>query len=674
MTTDPGTMQMTRARRSQGFGLLEVLVTLAILTFGMVGVATLHGVMTRQSGDNRARAEAMLIAQSRIEEMRNYTNLAATPDEFDLLYPAGGGFGNSLQVAGVNAVFTRTENITNLVSGKQVSVNVAWAGADGSAENVVVTTELVYLPPRRVADAARTATPALVNAPVGRAVLGEGQVPQDAVTTPNDDGTALLEDDSDDLKLVVDDQVVLSLLQACQTDDGTCLDFVRIKGRVWIDTAAQSVAPGEVFVVASDAAYCARYYTQGGTVHRVTATTTTVPVTSGGDYKYFDYTCYLGGGWHGNIGIVLAGGVSQRDRICVGDPTSLNAWERPVLAARRAYRGLLYRIDPSREDGREKVAGTDLVRFYSHGIIDQAQLPRSGEGSHDFVVTDMPPSETSDSACVSRGAMVRADAAVGGVAGGLFDGVPTDFVCLNDGLLDHYDTTRFGHDESCFYDPTDPPIDRHVISGTLQVSGAQSATNENIVRAMGLVTSDGPGNCSVEPPAYQLNAYRAAFSCDVFDWGGGWNGYIELVFVNLTCATSSQSFSTVRMDSAGNDFSCSVTGAPGPDPDPDPDPGAGSYVLFSGIVTTDSANNRELAAVTISGGGTCALAADGKSYTCSTAAFTGTWSGTLTFTADATVCTGRRVGSNPAQFGYNGLAAGTVIRNVTLKNNSNQCP
>jgi Tfp pilus assembly protein PilV len=660
----------TSRKRRQGFGLIEILVTLGILTVGILGVATLHGVLTRQSGDNKARAEAMTIAQSRIEDMRNYTNLARDETAFNLLYADTVGFANSTTINGINAVFTRSENISTLASGKDIVVNVAWTGADGAAENVVLATELVFVSPRSVADAAVNAAPELVDSPTGRARLGEGQLPEDAVTISNDDGTALYDDDGTDLMLVSDGQIVLTLAMACQTDDGTCIDFVKIKGRIWIDAAAQNVNPGDVFVFASDAAFCARYYTVGTTTHRVTTATTTALATPNGNYKYFDYTCYIGGGWHGNVGILLAGGLSQQDKVCMGDPVSLNPWERPVLAARRAYRGMLYRHDAGEDDGREKVPNTDLVRYFSQGIIDQAELPLEGDGSHDFVITRMPSSVTDDASCVSRGSMVRADASINGVVGALFQEMPTDFVCLNNGLLDHFDAAVYGYDTTCPYDPTDPPIDKHSIKGSIRVSGNDSDTNANIVAAMGLVTQDGPGNCVVADFSYSGSYYEAAYSCDVFDWGNGWNGYIELVYTAAACSTDTLTFSNIRADSLNNNLhTCAIAGGSTGE-----DPGAGSRVFFSGIVTSDSANNRELASVTLSGGGTCALSTDGKSYSCSTPDFVGTWSGSITFSADALVCTATRAGANPAQFSYTGLSAGSVIRDLTLKTNAQQCP
>ena len=52
----------------------------------------------------------------------------------------------------------------------------------------------------------------------------------------------------------------------------------------------------------------------------------------------------MGGGWHGNIGIVFGGvknGGNTNDKICVGDPNLDTNSEKAEEASRRVYRGML---------------------------------------------------------------------------------------------------------------------------------------------------------------------------------------------------------------------------------------------------------------------------------------------------------------------------------------------
>lgn len=650
--------------RKNGFGIIEILITLGVLSVGILGVAALQSVITTQSQNNKTTAEALSIAQSRIEQMRNYTNSASSAAEFHALYPDTVGFANSLAVSGVSAVFTRTESISTAAGIKDLIVNVAWSDSDAVARNVRLSTELSFISPRSAGDTALEASGPLVDAPTGRARLGEGQLPAGAPTTSNGDGTSLYQDGGTDLMLVFGDQIVLTLAEACQTEIGSCIDFVKIKGRVYIDTASQNtLTPGDVYLVASDAAFCARYYTVNGITNSVTAQTVSTVSTPNGNYKYFDYTCYIGGGWHGNVGVILSGGLAQSDKVCVGDPVSLNAWEAPVIATRRVYRGMLYKRDGSTVSGRQEMsdgAGGTLIRYYSQGLADSVELPipNSGASGHDFVIASMQASQTGGSNCISRGVMVRADSNVNGTPGDLFAGVPADFICLNNGLLDNYDSAVFGNDVTCPYDPSDPPSTRHIVSGTINVLAANTAANTSLVSGVTALTSDGPGNCLVTPFSYGGSRYSANYQCDVFDWGNGWNGYIEIAYdaSGMRCSPNRLTLSNVRADTGSHNFdNCSP----------------GTFAVISGTVATSG--NRRLSSAALSDGGVCQLAVDGLSYQCITQNFTAaTWTGTVTLTANSgTVCAAP---TTNGILSFTNLASGFHTRNVSITSNANQCP
>ncbi len=124
-----------------------------------------------------------------------------------------------------------------------------------------------------------------------------------------------------------------------------------------------------MYIKASDAAYCLLWVDPpaGDTADEYDISADNVPETASGDYKYFAYTCYLGGGWHGNIGFVLDGGIQQNDKMCQGDPTSVNLWEEPVIASRRSYRGMLWLRDTNDNSAKAVDASNDDI-YYSHGI------------------------------------------------------------------------------------------------------------------------------------------------------------------------------------------------------------------------------------------------------------------------------------------------------------------
>ena len=648
--------------KNKGFGLIEILITLGVLAIGVLGVAALHSTVTKQSQENKARSEAFAIAQSRIEEMRNYTSSATTPVQFHALYADTSGYENTTSIAGVSTVFTRTERILTSGELKDIAVAVNWTSSDSKARNINLSTELGFVSPRAIGDTLRERSEPLVSAPTGRARLGEGVLPEGAVTTSNGDGTALYQDGGNDLMLVSGDQIVLTLTNACQTDVGTCLDFVKIRGRVYIDKVSQpGLRPGQVYLVASDAAFCARYYTADGAINTVRAETVSTISTPTGDYEYFDYTCYIGGGWHGNVGILLAGGTTQSDKICVGDPVSVNPWEAPIIAARRSYRGMLYKHNAANASGREEMSDGDggtLIRYYSYGIADSTELPipNTDEQGHNFVLGSMPTTATEGSNCITRGVMVRADANIDGAAGDLFEGVPRDFYCLNSAILDSYDQTIYGNDSHCPFDPTNPPSTRHIVSGLISVLAPQTSANTALVSNVNALTSDGIGNCLVGLFAYDGSKYNANYACDVFDWGNGWNGFIRVTYDSsgMSCSPDRLTFSGVSADKAANNFSnC----APG------------SFAVISGTVTTPNTNNRYLTKATLDGG-TCTIGTGGLSYSCVTPEIVGSWNGNISFTYSGGVL----CGSNSGVITFSNVAAGYLTQNLVMANNSTQCP
>ena len=66
---------VNRAIRPQGFSLLEVLVAIAILSFGLLALASLQITLMRTSSDSKARTVALSLAKERLEAMRDFSSL-----------------------------------------------------------------------------------------------------------------------------------------------------------------------------------------------------------------------------------------------------------------------------------------------------------------------------------------------------------------------------------------------------------------------------------------------------------------------------------------------------------------------------------------------------------------------------------------------------------------------
>ncbi|TKB44255.1 type IV pilus modification PilV family protein [Thalassotalea mangrovi] len=657
-----------------GFSLIEVLVALAILSVGLLGVAVFQGEMVGASASNKARAEALALAQARLEEMRNYTDEVKNISEFDSLFTVTTGFTNATSHQGINAVFSRQESIVQDNETKQITVKVSWQNGSGEPEEVVIESELGFKSPSLVGELDDfDANGPMVRSATGRAELGEGEVEAGDVVDMNINGdlTGILDRGDGDLRLTngdtAGDDVVLTLKDACELDtngdrtDLPCTGFVEISGRVYIDTATQTrVTPGDIYVKASDAAYCQRYYyTALGAPAQVDSSTAIAHITTTGSYKYFEYTCYLGGGWHGNIGLVLAGGITRNDKVCMGDPTSVNPWEDTKIAARRVYRGMAHDYTDDTKTTKLTDANGDII-YYSIGVADALVLPAEGQAGHDFVLASMNPGDNDGELCSSRGIMVRADSYIGGVAGALFAGVPTDFYCLNvdSSYVDQLklDTFGYGIEDYCPFDPSDPPSERHEIRGTVNLTSV-SFWEENVYRTR-VNTSDGLGNCRREDWTKSGDTYSLHYVCDIYDWGNGWTGFVQIspdtsIF---SCTTLKQSFTDVTGDQTITDFDCF-----------NDDTGKGTVTIYGDIDKLAGA----VGAITISDAtGSCLTNSDGTSYSCTSAEFDAVnqWSGKVMYTAQKSnhdICVGAPIPTptTPENI-INGKTASIELTNV----------
>ena len=533
-------------RFQSGFSLTEALVAFAVVTGGLLAVASFQAGLFSNSAYNKARTEALSLAQEKIEEFKHYAFADEDnyiDDNADGVMDADGAY-QEAAIAGNNADFVRSWDLSTTAEGKRVNVTVSWVDASNETQSVSLASSLSYLSPRSGADQLVELTEPLISSPTGRADLGEGTLDDyasedlTAMGSPGADGLSTYRY-KDDLFLVDPNRkVVLRLRDACSSTTGVCTDFVRISGTVFLDVANMSggsVTAEDIIIIASDTAYCQRWSDSGSMA--------TPSTTANGDYAYFNYTCYFGGGWFGNIGFLTSKGLSLNDKVCQGDPTSVETWEQPVIALRRVYRGML---KYTTADGQEQ--------FFSHGIKDAVNLT-----GQDYVFTNLAADKTLGAECMGSDApMTRGDSA----GGKLFAGMPVDFVCLNNDIdgdmlpdyLDEYDTTRFTADSSCPFNPSDPPVLSYTISGSISILNAGTLD----LSAFNVVTSDGANNCTlVAPFSATSRGYTAKYACKVWDWGSGWTGGVQVRpnSTDVYCPNDTALFDQVYSDRA-HDFNC----------------------------------------------------------------------------------------------------------------------
>lgn len=320
----------TQHTKPLGFVLVEALIALIVLSVGVLAIAKLNTVLLGSSGLTKSRAEATQLAQSKAEELRN----VIAEGNFNAL--AGGSVDD---VAGINASYDIAWTVDTTAEPFTLNVQVSWlppgvADTTDNVETVSTSTLLAWTSP--ATDVTTEPSSPTAHPPGKARTPGDGDVASRDTTdlTPRNDGSFIYTRNDGTKELLDAAGNVLLILDA--TTEIPDPQFAVISGKVFLDETASGfsldVTCSEVLL--SSVGVC------------LTSTKT-----SGSDMSSYDYSCYVGYGWYGNIGVQL-GDFSYRGcpdnsntnaKICVGDPnfSDNNTTTSPVAIEghRRVYRG-----------------------------------------------------------------------------------------------------------------------------------------------------------------------------------------------------------------------------------------------------------------------------------------------------------------------------------------------
>lgn len=134
-------------RRHAGFTIIEALVALVIMGFGILAISGMQAGLSRNADDAKQRTEAIRLAQEKIEAFRSFTGIDSTLvgqgtiSGTALNWNALTGSTDSITT---NAVYTRTWSLggTSTDPMRGMTVNVEWTDRAGAAQTVSLSTML----------------------------------------------------------------------------------------------------------------------------------------------------------------------------------------------------------------------------------------------------------------------------------------------------------------------------------------------------------------------------------------------------------------------------------------------------------------------------------------------------------------------------------------------------
>jgi len=130
-------MNILNFTKQDGIGLIEVLVALLVVSLGLLGLANFEGTLLKSSGNNKARAEAIGIAQQELEMIR----YAATSTADFQAIPATPA---DKIINGTNTQYTVDVDLDDPTTNTLINVvvNVAWTDATGALDSVTLMSEI----------------------------------------------------------------------------------------------------------------------------------------------------------------------------------------------------------------------------------------------------------------------------------------------------------------------------------------------------------------------------------------------------------------------------------------------------------------------------------------------------------------------------------------------------
>lgn len=138
---------------SRGFSLLEVLIVILVVAFGIVAVVKLQGLMVQDTGFNREQTIALSLAEQKLEDFRVFASMAGEEDSYAAISSQGGGWQEEqiqLKVVTFNRKWRVIHSLEHGESSdyKEIEVIVSWQDASGADREVQVSSVIAGISPQ----------------------------------------------------------------------------------------------------------------------------------------------------------------------------------------------------------------------------------------------------------------------------------------------------------------------------------------------------------------------------------------------------------------------------------------------------------------------------------------------------------------------------------------------
>jgi Tfp pilus assembly protein PilV len=254
-------LRQHRGRRSLvlGVSLIEALVAMAVMAFGMLGVVGMQSTLRFNADVSRQRAEAVRIAQQQMETLRAYDGFAAVSGDgilqFEEIVSEGPTTLDDLaDEDGVNTTFSLLTEVAASPAGsaprQDVIVTVSWEDRRGVNQAVRLSSQISYYPPELTAMPVKRGDRGPLAQPGGR----NPAIPREAVA--HEAGTSAFAPPSAPTgTLWIFSNTTGLIVQTC-VPLGTCtdVDSILLSGNVAFALPAERSPPEIRFPLPEDAA------------------------------------------------------------------------------------------------------------------------------------------------------------------------------------------------------------------------------------------------------------------------------------------------------------------------------------------------------------------------------------------------------------------------------------